>query len=402
MKRFILVGLIALSVLSSCKQEKKIQEPSTEQTANETEEETAFFVADPQEVPAQEVSTLKIGEKAPDFRLPGVDGKFHSLNDYDTAEVLVVVFTCNHCPTAQAYEDRIIQLTTDYKDKGVQLIAISPNAVNALLLKELSYSDLGDSFEDMIVRANDKGYNFPYLYDGDTHGVSLKYGPIATPHTFVFNKKRELTYTGRLDTSEKPGTANAEDLRNAIDNTLKNVAVADAVTKTFGCSVKWAWKNEYRKKINKEWAAKEVTLAPVDENGIKALFANDSDKLRLINLWATWCGPCVQEFPDFVEIHRMYEDRDFEFVSISADNLKSEKRALKFLQKEHAAVTNYIFSGADKYAMIEAVDPEWDGALPYTALVEPGGTIVYRKMGTITPFELKKAIVDHPLMGRYY
>lgn len=383
--------LILIALISSCKDIKLTEK-----------EETAFFIANPQDIVEQEVTTLKIGEKAPDFKLPGTDGKFHTLNDFDSAKVLVIIFTCNHCPTAQAYENRIIQLTTDYKNKGVQVVAISPNSINGLLLNELGYSDLGDSFEDMIVRTEDKKYNFPYLYDGDTHIASLKYGPVATPHTFVFDENRELTYVGRLDTSEKPGTANSEDVRSAIDAMLEGKSVKTPITKTFGCSVKWAWKDKYAKKINKEWKEKEVTIQDIDANGIKDVFKNDSDKLRLINLWATWCGPCVHEYPEFVDIHRMYRNRDFEFISISADNLKSKDRALKFLQKEHSALTNYIYSDSDKYKMIEAVDPKWDGALPYTALVAPGGEIVYRKMGSIDPFILKKTIVEHPMIGRYY
>ena len=400
MKTISFLFVFASILLFSCKEQKKEAEP--DKAIDLQAEETAFFTANPQDIPAQEVTTLKIGEKAPDFKLPGTDGKFHTLSDFDDAKVLVIIFTCNHCPTAQAYEDRMIQLTKDYTDKGVQVVAISPNSINGILLNELGYSDLGDSFEDMIVRTKEKGYNFPYLYDGDTHEASIKYGPVATPHTFVFDEKRKLTYVGRLDASEKPGTANAEDVRTAIDATLKGEPVAMNTTKTFGCSIKWAWKNEYAKKINKEWIAKEVTLEEIGVDGLKNIMKNDSDKLRLINLWATWCGPCVIEYPEFVDIHRMYEGRGFEFISVSADNLEAKEKALAFLQKKSSALTNYIFSGKDKYALIEAIDPEWDGALPYTALIEPGGKIVYRKMGPIDPFQLKKTIVEHPMIGRYY
>ena len=112
--------------------------------------------------------TLEIGSPAPDFQLPGVDGKTYSLDSFRDAEILVIVFTCNHCPTAQAYEARIKQLAADYKDKKVALVAISPNDPQALRLDELGFSDLGDSFEDMKIRAKDHGFNFPYLYDGET------------------------------------------------------------------------------------------------------------------------------------------------------------------------------------------------------------------------------------------
>ncbi len=120
-----------------------------------------------------------------------------------------------------------------------------------------------------------------------------------------------------------------------------------------------------------------MSLQSIDEMGLKQLVQNKSDKLRLINVLATWCGPCVKEFPSFVDINRMYRGRDFEFVSVSADSPANKEKALKFLKKQQASGTNYLFSLDDKYKLIEAIDPKWQGALPYTILVEPGGKIVY-------------------------
>jgi thiol-disulfide isomerase/thioredoxin len=360
------------------------------------------FKPNPQKVEKQEVKTLEIGQKAVDFNLPDVSGRYCQLSDFNTADILVVIFTCNHCPTAQAYEDRIIQFTNDYKDKGVAVVAIMPNSANSLLLEECGYSDLDDTYESMIIRAKDKKFNFPYLYDGDNEAVSIKYGPTATPHAFVFNKKRELVYTGRLDAMEKPGTANTEDLRAAVDATINGKPVSTPVNKAFGCSIKWAWKVEWTDKTNKDWDNKPVTLEKITKKGIAGLIANKSEKLRLINVWATWCGPCIIEYPELVNIHRMYANRSFEFVSISADKPGSADKVLEFLQSKHSAVQNYIFDSDDKYALIEAIDTKWNGALPYSMLVEPGGKIVYALQGTVDLLELKKKIIEHPLMGRYY
>src|SRR5580700_10199069 len=148
--------------------------------------------------PADEHPTLPIGAAAPDFSLPGVDGKTYSLASFAAARVLVVVFTCNHCPTAQAYEDRLIQLTKDYKDKGVAVVAIMPNDPKSIRLDELGYTDMGDSYREMKIRAKEKHFNFPYLYDGQTETTSKKYGPSATPHVFIFDRQRKLRYSGRI------------------------------------------------------------------------------------------------------------------------------------------------------------------------------------------------------------
>jgi peroxiredoxin len=352
---------------------------------------------------AEDPVTLAIDSKAPDFKLPGTDGKTYTLASFSKAKVLVIVFTCNHCPTAQAYEDRIIQLTSDYKAKGVQVVAISPNDPLAVRLDELGYSDMGDTFEEMKLRAKHKKYNFPYLYDGKTQSVAKAYGPVATPHVFVFDKDRKLRYQGRIDDVEKPTkTPNSFDTRNAIDALLANHQPPVQTTKVFGCSVKWATKSNWMAEYKEKWAKEPVAVEMIDESGMKDLLKNNSDKLRLINVWATWCGPCVAEFPEFITMNRMFGHRDFEFISISADDPANKEKVLKFLKQKQASNKNYLFNTDYKYKLIEAIDPKWQGALPYTILVEPGGKIVYGKQGPINPVEMKKAIIENHLMGRVY
>ncbi len=331
-----------------------------------------------------------------------VSGKTYCLASFKSAKVLVVVFTCNHCPTAQAYEDRLIKLTSDYKNKGVAVVAINPNDDKALRLDELDFSDLGDSFEDMKVRAREKQFNFPYLYDGETQAVAKQYGPVATPHVFIFDAARKLAYNGRFDDTESPfKTPVNNDARNAIDALLAGKEVPVKTTKIFGCSVKWSEKRNDVAKAREAWAKEPVTVDSIDVKGIQELVKNTGDKLRLINVWATWCGPCTKEFPDFIDIYRMYRDRDFEFISISADNAAKSPQVLKFLQKQQASCKNYQFTTDDKYQLIEAIDTSWQGALPYTLLVEPGGKIVYKQQGPIDPYMLKKTIVNNHLIGKY-
>ncbi len=347
--------------------------------------------------------TLAIGESAPDFSLPGIDGKTYTLASFKNAKVLAVVFMCNHCPTSQAYEDRVIKMTSDYASKGVSIVAINPNNPAGLRLDELGYSDLGDSFEDMKVRAKNMKFNFPYLYDGEKEVTANKYGPVATPHIFIFDKDRKLRYNGRIDDMENPAkTAHSLDARNAIDAILTGKEIAEPVTKTFGCSIKWAEKSDWLEKAQINWAKEPVKLDTLSAGGIKEVLKNRTDKLRLVNLWATWCGPCVAEFDDLVTLNHTYRDRGLEFVSISADDPANKNKALKFLQRKQASGVNYIYSGDDKYKMIEAVDPKWDGALPYTLLVEPDGKIVYAHQGAIDAEELRKIIFDDPMMGRIY
>ncbi len=349
---------------------------------------------------AEAVRTLEIGNPAPDFELPGVDGLKHKLSDFGSARVLVVVFTCNHCPTAQAYEARIQALNDDYRARGVAFVAISPNDPQAVRLDELGYTDLSDSLEEMKIRARDRKFTFPYLYDGDEQAVARAYGPTATPHVFIFDKDRKLRYVGRVDDSEKPGSVRSRDTRNAIEALLAGNPVPVEKTKTFGCSIKWSDKRASVKSGFERWAREPVSLEAIDEKSLQMLVRNDSKKLHLINVWATWCGPCLVEFPDLVTINRMYRGRDFELITVSADAPEKKDDVLGFLRKQQASSKNYIFSLDDKYKLVDCIDKEWSGALPYTLVVEPGGKIIYRVQGELSPLELKKAIVGS--LGRYY
>ncbi len=347
-----------------------------------------------------EPKTLDIGAAAPDFKLKNVDDKEYALADFKDAKLLTIVFTTNHCPTANAYEQRIIDLHKDYTPKGVAVVAINPNDPKAVRLDELGYTDVQDDFESMTLRAKEKNFPFPYLYDGDTQTTAKAYGCQATPHVFVFDAERKLRYTGRIDDGEvKPPTSH--DLRNALDALLAGKPVPAEKTKIFGCSTKWSYKQDEVKAYFAKVDAEPVELSEIDAAGVKALAKNDSNKLRVINVWATWCAPCVAELPDFVEMNRMYRKRDFEFITITMDEEDRRDRALKQLKDLKISSKNYILKvDGDRDAAMTNLDEKWEGPLPHTVIIAPGGKVLYRNTGGINALEVKRVIVDH--LGRTY
>jgi peroxiredoxin len=354
----------------------------------------AVAVADP-----EGLKTLPIGTPAPDFQLLGVDGRNYKLADFASAKVLVVVFTCNHCPTAQAYEGRLARFYADYRDRGVALVAISPNDPKGVRLDELGYTDLSDSFEEMKIRAKDHAFPYPYLYDGETQATAKAYGVLATPHVFIFDAERKLRYVGRFDDSEVK-TVKAHDAKNAVEAILAGKDVAVPATRVFGCSTKWADKAADAEKSLARWNAEPVTLEPIDIAAVAKLAANDSRNLLLVNVWATWCGPCVAELPELVTMNRMYRGRHFRLVTISLDEIDKKNDALKVLKENRVATANYILTTDDRDTFAEALDRQWPGPVPYTILIAPGGKILYRKSGSIDPLEVKRAIVGY--LGRTY
>jgi peroxiredoxin len=348
---------------------------------------------------AADVKPLAIGSDAPGFDLPGVDGRNHKLYDYASAKILVIVFTCNHCPTAQAYEARIKQMYADYKDKGVALVAINPNNPDAIRLDELGYTDLSDSFDEMKIRAKDHDFQFPYLFDGQTQKVSHAYGVLATPHVFIFDSSRKLRYEGRIDDSDVH-EVHHQDARDAIEALLAGKPVPVETTRVFGCSTKWIDKSDTVKQAEEKWNSQAVKLSAIGVEGVKNLAANDTKNLRVINVWATWCGPCVAEMPELIKLPQMYHARGFELITISADDPDKLERALAVLKEKHVAVDNHIFISPDHDALADALDKQWQGPLPHTLVVAPGGKIIYRHTGEQDMLELKQAIVGY--LGRTY
>jgi peroxiredoxin len=336
---------------------------------------------------------LAIGASAPDFCLPGIDGQTHCLKDYAGSKVLAIVFTCNHCPTAQLYESRIKQLADDYRGRGVTLVAIQPNSPKSVRLDEMGYTDIGDSFEDMKIRAAFRKFNFPYLYDGETQKIARAYGPAATPHLFIFDAERKLRYQGRVDNNPREQLVTSRDARNAIDAILAGKSVLLPKTPSVGCSTKWLYKEEGRKEELAEIEAKPVQLQKAIAEELKALRKNASGKLLLVNFWATWCGPCRTEMPEFQTIYRMYGHRAFDVVTVSINYPDEQPGVLNVLKNMHATTRNLILGSTDIYPLLAAFDSDWNAAVPFTMLIRPNGEVAYKRQSTIDSLELKRLIV---------
>src|SRR4051812_42727857 len=366
------------------------------------------------EMPA-DARHLNIGDAAPDFSLKGVDGKTYTLADFKDAPVLMVAFLSNHCPYSHAAETRLLPLAKEMKDRGLAVVAINPNNPSAVSIGELGYSKYNDSYDEMKLYAKDQGFPFPYLYDGDTQKTAKAYGCLCTPHVFIFDRDRKLRYMGRVDDSRfaDPATVKSPDARNAVEALLDGKPVPVESTRPMGCSTKWIGKNEVQQ-LEKQWASAPVTLETIDAAGAAALVKNPTNKLRLINVWATWCDPCVAEFPGLISIAQRLSNRDFELITISLDDPKEDAKAKAFLEKQHAAASNrlqrslkaegrttnnYLFSGADADALMEALDPSAPGGVPYTVIIAPGGKVVYRAAGPVDSSELQSKLID--LMGPY-
>jgi thiol-disulfide isomerase/thioredoxin len=273
------------------------------------------------------------------------------------------------------------------------VVAIQPNAPEAIRIDELDSSDMSDSLDEMKLRVQYKQLHYPYLYDGATQSVARAYGPQATPHVFIFDRERHLRYEGRMDNSYRAELVKTQDARNAIDALLANQDVAVKHTGVFGCSTKWKEKEASQLEALHKIESQPVRLEMASADELKKLRTNPTGKTLLVSFWATWCGSCIHEFPDVEDTYRMYGVRDLELVTVAA-NMPDEKSGVqRLLEKMHATSRNLLFDSDDTAALQAAFDPKWESAVPYTVLIAPDGKILYQKQGAIDILELRRTIL---------
>jgi thiol-disulfide isomerase/thioredoxin len=312
--------------------------------------------------------------------------------------VLVIIWTCDHCPVAQMYEKRIV---TDYRARGVTFVAINPNDPKAVHLSEMGHTDVGDTLAEMKIRAAYRHFNFPYLSDGATQRVALQYGPTATPHAFIFDKDKILRYQGRIDSNQREELVTKHEARDAIDALLAGRPVEVQNTPAVGCSTKWAYKEIGVKAEVAKTDQEPIGVEPAGVERLKTLRKNDTGKFVLVNFWATWCEPCMAEFPELQKMLRMYRKRPFDLVTVSINAPDEKKQVLAFLQQQHAVTKNLIFNFNDVADGVAAFGTNWSGGVPYTVLLSPEGKVLFRSQGAINALEVRRTILKYLPDDRY-
>ena len=339
---------------------------------------------------------MAIGTSAPDFALPGADGKTHRLSEYASAKLLAIVFECNHCPVSQLYEGRIKKLYEDYRGKGVALVAINPNNPKSVRLNELGYTDLEDSLPEMKIRLENRNITWPYLYDGETQTTATKFGVVATPHIYIFDQERKLRYQGHIDDNQREDLVKSQDARNALDALLAGKPVPVTDTRAFGCSTKWLSKATgagSREEEMKNIQAEPVNLEMAGVDELKKLRANATSKVMVVTFWSTKCATCAGGFHDLETTYRMYRRRAYDFVTVSTDLPSAKPAVMEFLQKQYASGRNLQFATTDRNSLQAAFGVKWNAALPYTVVIGPDGKILYQKEGKFDLLTLRRTVL---------
>ncbi len=320
-----------------------------------------------------------VGQLAPDFALKDTTGKAHSLKAY-RGQTVVIGFVGTKCPIANAYITRMNGIAADYKTKNVVFLGINSNVNEPLkLVKE---------------HATKAKYVFSILKD-DGNAVADSYGASVTPEMYIVDGTGVLRYHGRVDNASDERRVERHDLRVALDEMLAGKAISKPDLKAFGCVIKRAGVTETKmlqKPVAKPAPAESpiALLKPTEFNKLKT---DSQGKVLLINFWATWCAPCVAEFPEFVMIDKTYRAKGVRTVSISTDEKSDiETGVIPFLKKQKAEFESFVSDADDPQELIDVVDKNWSGALPATFVFDKQGKLIYTKYGIIDRAELLKTL----------
>jgi len=273
----------------------------------------------------------------------------------------------------------------------------------------MGYTDVDDSPAGMKARAAFRKLPYPYLYDGDGQTTAAAFGVETMPEIFVFDRERTLRYHGRIDDNVDESRVTSRDAHEAIEALLAARPVRVATTTARGCAIRWLSQTSH---VVAEQAAilrEPVTVEPIGEVDLTRLRGNGTNQITLVNFWATWCAPCVGEFPELQQTYRMYKSRGLRFVTVSANTPAERTAVLAFLREYHATSTNRQFDSDDIDALETAFDAKMPAALPFTLLLAPNGDVVHQQLGEADVPALRRAILasladdpQHPGMQKHW
>lgn len=332
---------------------------------------TAAFTLVPSAPASGKSGGAAVGEPAPDFTLRDLAGRKHELAGY-RGKITVIAFLATKCPISNDYNERVRAIAEEYGAKGIVFLGINASS--------------DETVEMARAHAERNGFRFPLLKD-ESGSVADAYGAMRTPEIYIVDARGVIRYHGRIDNSRDPARASRHDLRAALDEMLAGKPVTTPETKAFGCIIKRSQASLMRGLDLA--AAAQVNRTPVRlikpaqyPEMVKETVAQG--KVLVVNFWATWCGPCVAEFPEFVKLDKEYRAKGVRIVGISADEVSDlETKVVSFIKEKGVGFEIFLQDVEDPQEMIDVVDKKWEGVLPTTYIYDRKGNLALARYGII-------------------
>ncbi len=324
-----------------------------------------------------EPSKPGIGQLAPDFTLKDLNGQPHSLKDY-RGKVVIVSFISTECPVVSAYLERIKAIAADYKARNVVFLGINSNSTEPV-----------STIREHAAKNN---LTFTILKD-EGNQVADAYGASFTPEMYVIDTTGRLRYHGRIDNAPEVRRVTRHDLRQALDELLAGKAVSAPETKAFGCVIKRTGATTLQATTSAPLLQDQPRVLLLKPAELAKLIQQAKEQVLVINFWATWCSPCVVEFPEFVSIDEKYRDKGVRILAISADDPGEINSAvIPFVKQMKARFEIYVQDVEDPQEMIDVVNKDWPGTLPATFIFDRQGKMIFQHFGIVDREKLIAAI----------
>jgi hypothetical protein len=331
-------------------------------------------------------------QKLPPFSLMGINGEIYEQSDFVDTKLLALVFLSNHCKVSQLFQGHLIELTKKFANEVV-ILAISPNYEQAILPDNLAYSDLGDSFEDMRKRAVRMKYNFPYLHDGEKQNLTKAIGVRITPTVYLYNKKRELFYVGRIGNVDTPNKMETSELYLAIMEGLQKEEVPFKRTKVFGSSIKTKDHLLLAEQVRKRDAGESVKVSQADARKLKFFLTHNTNKPKLFYVWQSDDKHSRDNLMKLSFLYKIFRKRGLRLITVCIAKTDEKNIILELLEKTQLSSTNFIAYGHHVSPLSRIIPTDLEKVTPYYRLLGSDGKMLIGKQGEISKDILRVEIL---------
>ncbi len=332
------------------------------------------------------------GNTYPSFNLEATDGKKYHQNQFKEKEFVCIILYSNHCKISQSFEGLIKEISEYLVLENSILLLVSPNNENALLPDELAYSDVGDSLKEMRVRSKDRNFEFPYLYDGTEQSISNQLSAKSTPHAFLFNKARNLVYSGRIGDYNEPKNLKKSDLFQTYRNTRNLAHVNQVTTKVHGTAIKTKEDIFIANEVRRRYSEESVKIRPINQQTLKFFLKYNLGKTTLFYLWSVKDESSRENLLILSETYKIFRKRGLKLFTINVD--KDLKEIELQLENSQLSASNFILPGNEISPLVRYIPNNTTKVTPLTLLFSKEQQTLLSKIGSIDSLNLKRLILE--------